>query len=149
MGVRADHDVLELQVTVHNALRVDVREGVADVVVPAADHLLVGGALRDVCEAALLAVGVQDEVHHEERPAGVLADVGDLDDARMRKPGEKPALGDEALAHLVVLVLVRICLQGVTRPDLWVEHFVHFAHPALAEKAHDFIFANLHRRILS
>ena len=140
--VRPDKHVLKLEVPVDDSVGMDVCEPLAQIVVPAPNHLLVDRARLDIREKLHLASAVQYEVHHEIRlPSfAVRPEVRHLHYARMVQAGEKPPLHEKALAHLGVVLLVGIQLDRVACAKLRILRLVHLAHAATPEKAHQLVW---------
>ena len=129
----------------HDALRMDVGKSVADVVVPARDHLLIDRIGQRVRQRLRLAVGSADEVHREIRPSRVVRpQIGHLDDARMRQLCQQAPLDQEPFAYRLILLGITIDLQGATATEAKVLRFPNLAHSAIPEFTDNIVFGDLH-----
>ena len=146
MAVGTNEDVLELEVAMDYALRMDVCKPFAQIVVPLADRLFVNRTRLNVGKGFRLARLVQHEVHDEIGLASLLirAEVGDLDDSRMAELREEPALRLETPTDLRIVLLVGEELYRVTGAEARIFRLVDLAHSALTEKANNVIVANRH-----
>ena len=141
MPIRADQHVLELEVAVNHAVRVDVGKPLAQVVIPLPDRLLVHRSRLDIGEKLHLAAFVQDKIHNEIRLGARLIrpEVRHLHDPRMVEPSEKPPLDRKPLLDLRIVLLIGEKLERMPRAEPRVLHLVDLAHSALAQKTDDFI----------
>ena len=95
--------------------------------------------LRRPADLALQRVPV-DQLQGEERPAGVLADLVDLDDVRVREPGDDLGLGPEPVVVAVVGVAAGPDhLQRDEPVQGGLAGLVDDAHAAAADLADDLV----------
>ncbi|MEZ4382371.1 MAG: hypothetical protein R3A79_13555 [Nannocystaceae bacterium] len=79
-----------------------------------------------------------DELHHQEDPPVVLAELVDLDDVRVRQASHRPGLGEERGAALDGVGLAAVeHLEGDAAAELLVVGRVDRAHAAAAEHPED------------
>ena len=142
MPVRRQENVAELDVTVNDALGVDVVKCRRQLREPLENAVLIKFGGLDVRERARGAVLGQDEIHHEiRRPRRLIeVQVEDMDEVRIVKTCEDLPLGQElALQDIDMSVLNRKGLQRVMDAELHMFDLIDRTHAALAEEADDTI----------
>jgi hypothetical protein len=99
----------------------------------------------NVVVEAVLEVLAADELHHDERDVGLLAEVVHLDDVRVVQPRHRLRLFAEAHRVLAGDLLVEVALEdgldGDRAVQLRVERLVHDAHGAAADLAAELVAA--------
>jgi hypothetical protein len=138
LHVRQDEDVRRLEIAVDDVRRVCEGDRVADLLHDLELRAQVGERVRR--DESLQVVAVE-QLHGHEEAAGVLAEVVDGDDVRMREPGRGLGLAAEALASLLV------GRADDFQRDEAIEHLVvraeNLSHRAAADAVEKPVFADL------
>jgi hypothetical protein len=143
-ALRIQHDVRRLDVTVHDAALVRIREAVGDL----AHDLHRLERAHALVRQARSQVGAVDELHGKVRHAVVIAAVERRDHVRVIQLAGGLGLEEEALAVLVRALRIVGDDDGLQRHgavEVRVLGLVDDAHGAAAELAEDLVAADLRR----